>query len=111
MPQPADKNFFVVTAQNATETLGQGLKKAADFHLPAVQQQTDGTLFWKITNGNPDRGMPSFSRLPELQRWQIVLHLRTLASPPAEAGRETKPDSREAPHDKSPTNGQPDKNK
>ena len=55
---------------------GRGLKKAADFHLPAVQQQTDGTLFWKITNGNPDRGMPSFSRLPELQRWQIVLYLR-----------------------------------
>ena len=87
------------------------MKKAADFHLSAVQQQTDGTLFWKITNGNPDRGMPSFSRLPELQRWQIVLHLRTLASPPAEAGKETKPDSREAPNDKSPTNGQPDKNK
>ena len=59
---------------------GEGLEKAADFHLPAVQQQTDGTLFWKITNGNPDRGMPSFSRLPELQRWQIVLYLRQLAS-------------------------------
>ena len=48
--------------------------------LPAVQQQSDGTLFWKITNGNPDRGMPSFSRLPELQRWQLVLYLRTLKS-------------------------------
>jgi len=35
-------------------------------------------LFWKMTNGNPDRGMPSFSKLPELQRWQIVLYLRTL---------------------------------
>ena len=61
---------------------GEGLKKAADFRLPAVQQQTDGTLFWKITNGNPDRGMPSFSRLPEMQRWQIVLYLRTLSLPP-----------------------------
>ena len=59
--------------------MGEGLKKAADFRLPAVQQQTDGTLFWKIKNGNPDRGMPSFSRLPELQRWQIVLYLRQLA--------------------------------
>jgi hypothetical protein len=35
-------------------------------------------LFWKITNGNTDRGMPSFSKLPELQRWQLVLYLRTL---------------------------------
>jgi len=57
---------------------GQGLKKAADLQLPVVQDQGDGTLYWKITNGNPDRGMPSFSGIPELQRWQIVLHLRTL---------------------------------
>jgi len=58
---------------------GEGVKKnAADLQLPVVQGQSDGALFWKITNGNPDRGMPSFSRLPELERWQIVLHLRTL---------------------------------
>lgn len=57
---------------------GEGLKKAADLQLAIVQNQPDGALFWKITNGNPDRGMPSFSRFPELQRWQLVLHLRTL---------------------------------
>ena len=57
---------------------GQGLKNAADLQLPVVQQQSDGALFWKITNGNQRRAMPSFSGLPELQRWQIVLHLRTL---------------------------------
>ncbi len=59
---------------------GSGLakKNAADLLLPEVQTQTDGTLFWKIANGNPDRGMPSFSRLPELQRWQLVLYLRKL---------------------------------
>jgi len=60
---------------------GTGKKKAANLTLPIVQSQSDGTLHWKITNGNPDRGMPSFSRLPELQRWQIVLYLRTLTSP------------------------------
>ncbi|MFB3916723.1 MAG: cytochrome c [Terriglobales bacterium] len=57
---------------------GEGLKGAADLQLPVVQSQSDGTLFWKITNGNPPRGMPSFSSLPELQRWQIVLYLRQL---------------------------------
>ena len=57
---------------------GQGLKKAADLQLPVVQDQSDGTLYWKITNGNPDHGMPSLSGIPELRRWQIVLHLRTL---------------------------------
>ena len=46
---------------------GEGVKKnAADLQLSVVQVQSDGALFWKITNGNPDRGMPSFSRLPAL---------------------------------------------
>jgi mono/diheme cytochrome c family protein len=60
---------------------GIGRKHSADLHLPVVQQQSDGTLFWKISNGNPDRGMPSFSKLPELQRWQLVLFLRTQKAP------------------------------
>jgi mono/diheme cytochrome c family protein len=61
---------------------GTGLanKHSADLRLDVVQKQSDGTLFWKITNGNTDRGMPSFSRLPELQRWQLVLYLRNLNS-------------------------------
>ena len=52
--------------------------KPADWTSAKVQDETDGELFWKITNGNSDRGMPSFSKLPELQRWQLVLYLRTL---------------------------------
>jgi mono/diheme cytochrome c family protein len=50
-----------------------------------VQAQSDGALFWKITSGNTRTGMPTFSGLPELQRWQLVLHLRALGSshPPA----------------------------
>lgn len=59
---------------------GAGMEKkhSADLQLPVVQQQADGVLFWKITNGNASRGMPSFSKLPELQRWQLVLYIRTL---------------------------------
>ncbi|HEX7895050.1 MAG TPA: cytochrome c, partial [Terriglobales bacterium] len=57
---------------------GMQTKRSADLQLTIVQQQTDGTLFWKITNGNARKGMPSFSKLPEQQRWQLVLFLRTL---------------------------------
>ena len=59
---------------------GRGLKKAADLRLSVVQEQPDGALFWKLTNGNASHGMPSFSSLPEMQRWQIVLSLRNLAA-------------------------------
>jgi mono/diheme cytochrome c family protein len=75
---PGGRKLFTRNCVECHGKSGEGLKKAADLQLPMVQEQSDGALFWKITNGNPDRGMPSFSRLPELQRWQIVLHLRTL---------------------------------
>ena len=59
---------------------GKGLEKkhSANLHLDMVQDQSDGALFWKISNGNPDRGMPSFTKLPEAQRWQLILYIRTL---------------------------------
>jgi mono/diheme cytochrome c family protein len=54
------------------------LHNSADLQLPVVQDESDGTLYWKITNGNVKHGMPSFSGLPELQRWQLVMYIRTL---------------------------------
>ncbi len=74
------KKLFLRNCTECHGNDGSGIlkKHAADLQLPVVQQQSDGALFWKITNGNPDRGMPSFSQLPEMQRWQLVLFLRSL---------------------------------
>ncbi|HLQ45427.1 MAG TPA: c-type cytochrome [Planctomycetaceae bacterium] len=58
---------------------GRGTERAPDVTAPDVQAQSDGALYWKISGGNTRGGMPSFSFLPELQRWQLVLHLRMLA--------------------------------
>ena len=66
---------------------GAGVRHAANLRLPSVQQQTDGALFWKVSNGNSRRGMPSFSGLPEMQRWQLVLHLRSFRGAGAGAQR------------------------
>jgi mono/diheme cytochrome c family protein len=44
---------------------------------------TDGELYWLLKNGEPFRGMPSWAKLPEGQRWQIVAYLRSIQSPPA----------------------------
>jgi mono/diheme cytochrome c family protein len=44
----------------------------------AVQQQTDGELFWKVTVGK--KPMPSYrSRLSPSDRWNVINYLRTLA--------------------------------
>jgi mono/diheme cytochrome c family protein len=58
----------------------QGFGRAPDLTAEHVQRQSDGALFWKITSGNAYRGMPSFSYLPEPQRWQLVMYLREAAS-------------------------------
>ena len=43
-----------------------------------VQQATPGELRWLLTNGSLKNGMPSWARLPEAQRWQLVTYLKTL---------------------------------
>lgn len=51
--------------------------KPANWTLKAVQDQTDGCFFWKITTG---RGaMPPWKdSLSENERWQLVHYLRSL---------------------------------
>jgi mono/diheme cytochrome c family protein len=46
---------------------------------PALWQQSDGTIFWKISEGRSP--MPSFQETySEEQRWEIINYVRTLAS-------------------------------
>jgi mono/diheme cytochrome c family protein len=60
---------------------GRGKAPALDAGL--AQTVPPGDLFWFLTNGNLWRGMPSWSRLPEAQRWQVVAYLKS-AYPPAQ---------------------------
>jgi mono/diheme cytochrome c family protein len=50
--------------------------KPADWTSAKVASETDGELFWKISNG---RGaMPPWKHLPDKDRWEIVNYIRTL---------------------------------
>ena len=52
--------------------------KPANLTSSKVQGQSDGAIFWKITNGNAP--MPSFKyALSKTQRWAVVDYIRTLA--------------------------------
>ncbi len=57
----------------------RGTNRGPDLLTRKVQAQSDGALFWKVSSGNTRTGMPTFSFLPELQRWQLVMHLRAHA--------------------------------
>jgi mono/diheme cytochrome c family protein len=47
-----------------------------NLQLPEVQAQSDGTLFWKITEGK--KPMPTLkAKLTDADRWNVVNYLRT----------------------------------
>jgi glucose/arabinose dehydrogenase len=56
-----------------------------------LQGVSAGELFWFITKGDKENGMPSWAALPEDQRWQIVTYVEALASGKAVAGAATSP--------------------
>jgi len=43
-----------------------------------ISHATDGELAWLLKNGSTWKGMPSWSALPEPERWQIIAYLRSL---------------------------------
>ena len=50
--------------------------KPADWTSARVANETDGEIFWKITNG---RGaMPPWKHLPDKDRWELVNYIRSL---------------------------------
>ena len=56
---------------------GYGMDRAANLHSPTIQRPPPGVLFWAIRNGRLRKGMPSWSRLPDQQIWQLVTYLKT----------------------------------
>src|SRR5258707_10636671 len=41
---------------------------------------TPGEVFWFITKGDKDNGMPSWESLPEEKRWQVEIYVEVMAS-------------------------------
>jgi len=55
-----------------------GVNNHPSLHSERVRAAAPGELEWLLKNGSMKNGMPSWSRLPEQQRWQIVAFLKSL---------------------------------
>jgi mono/diheme cytochrome c family protein len=55
----------------------QGMGPAPSLDSANIQQAKPGELFWFISTGKLERGMPSWSNLPKEQRWQLVSLLQS----------------------------------
>ena len=59
------------------DAAGDGKKKPS-LKTDRIRTATDGDLEWFLRQGDLGHGMPSWSSLPEAQRWQIVSYLRSI---------------------------------
>ena len=74
---------------------GPTSRPRTDLREPPASRRRAGELFWLLTHGIPERGMPEFgSRLGEAQRWNLINFIRVLgaAAGSERLGREMEPD-------------------
>jgi mono/diheme cytochrome c family protein len=64
---------------------GMGPAPAPALNTPHVRNAKAGELFWFITTGKTSSGMPSWSSLPQQDRWQVVTFLQSRSSDSAAA--------------------------
>jgi mono/diheme cytochrome c family protein len=84
-PQAAEAGKLLF-GQNCAKCHGadaNGLHNRPSLRSERIRHASDGDLAWMLKNGNPYKGMPPWSSLPEQQRWQIIAFLRTLPAAPA----------------------------
>jgi len=73
----AGRKLFMRHCAECHGPTAEGSEQAPSL-LARAGAATPGTLHWFIKNGNLRRGMPSWSRLPDQQLWQVVTYLKTL---------------------------------
>jgi mono/diheme cytochrome c family protein len=56
----------------------EGRGKKPSLRSSRVQGAADGEIFWLLKNGNLGKGMPTWSKLPEETRWQVIAYVKNL---------------------------------
>jgi len=59
------------------DALGDGHKRPA-LRSERIRTASDGDIEWFLRQGDLGHGMPSWSSLPEAQRWQVAAYLKSI---------------------------------
>ena len=76
----AGSRLYATNCSSCHGSVGQGNGAMPAVAQDPTQSAGDGEVFWFITTGAPDKGMPSWSTVSERQRWQLVAYLKSLKS-------------------------------
>ena len=77
---PAGKSTYHSRCAGCHGENGDGTGNVPTLATGSAQAASDGELFWYITKGDVNNGMPSWQMLPEQDRWQVVNYLRVLGA-------------------------------
>jgi len=72
------KLVFASTCAACHGANGEGGGVVPALRSEAISQASDGELFWYITKGDVNNGMPSWAALPEEKRWHVISYLRSM---------------------------------
>lgn len=76
----AGKTLYARNCLSCHGKMGQGTGNVPSLVDGKLKGVASGEVFWFITKGDTDNGMPSWAFLPEQNRWQIVTYVEALAS-------------------------------
>ncbi len=79
----AGQHLYATSCAKCHGEQGQGRGSRPAVISPRIAATTDGDLAWLLRNGNSWKGMPSWSSMPDAQRWQLVAYLRSINLQPA----------------------------
>ena len=77
----AGKQLYAHNCLSCHGKSGQGAGNVPSLVDGRLESATPGEVFWFITKGDKDNGMPSWAQLPVKQRWQIVTYVKSLGLP------------------------------
>src|SRR6202051_4020025 len=74
----AGKKLYERSCLSCHGKTGNGTGKTPSLVDGRLDSVTPGEVFWFITLGDKDNGMPAWASLAAKQRWQIVTYLESL---------------------------------
>jgi len=77
----AGSKLYTMNCGSCHGVRGRGTGNVPALSKGPTQSVPDGEVFWFITTGSVNNGMPAWASLPEQKRWQIVTYLKSLKGP------------------------------
>jgi glucose/arabinose dehydrogenase len=78
---PRAKALFHLRCARCHGENGEGSGNIPALKVAKIKAVTPGEIFWFITKGDVNNGMPAWATLPKQERWQIVSYVQSLGQP------------------------------